>query len=120
MMIPGICFVFWFYFLQETQVPPWVGKIPWRREWLPTPVFLLGEFHEQRSLVGNSPGGHKESDVTEKLTLSLSLPFHWLHSQTGFSPNHGQEWSPKPDLPSSGSATPREKESHSEVTAKVP
>ena len=35
----------------------WVGKIPWRREWLPTPVILPGEFHEQRSLVGYSPWG---------------------------------------------------------------
>ena len=32
---------------------PWVEKIPWRRQWLPTPVFLPGEFHEQRSLVGS-------------------------------------------------------------------
>ena len=31
---------------------PWVGKIPWRRKWQPTPVFLPGEFHGQRSLVG--------------------------------------------------------------------
>ena len=41
---------------------PWVRKIPWRREWLPTPVFLPGEFHGQRSLVGYSPWGHKELD----------------------------------------------------------
>ena len=34
---------------------PWVGKMPWRREWLPTPVFLPGESHGQRSLVGPSP-----------------------------------------------------------------
>ena len=34
---------------------PWVGKIPWRRAWLPTPVFLPGESHEQRSLAGYSP-----------------------------------------------------------------
>ena len=32
----------------ETGFDPWVGKIPWRREWLPTPVFLLGEFHGQK------------------------------------------------------------------------
>ena len=38
---------------------PWVGKIPWDRKWQPTPVFLPGEFHEQRSLVGYSSGGHK-------------------------------------------------------------
>ena len=43
---------------------PWVGKIPQRREWLPTPVFFLGEFHGQRSLAGYSPQGHKESDKT--------------------------------------------------------
>ena len=33
----------------------WVGKIPWRREWLPTPVFFPGEFHGQRSLESYSP-----------------------------------------------------------------
>ena len=50
----------------------WVWKIPWRRKWQPTPVFLPGEFHRQRSLVGFSPWGCKESDVTERLTPSLS------------------------------------------------
>ena len=44
---------------------PWVGKIPWRRAWQPTPVFLPGEVHGQRSLVGYSPWGHRESDTTE-------------------------------------------------------
>ena len=44
---------------------------PLGREWLPTPVFLPGEFHGQRSLVGYSPWGRKESDTTEQLTLSL-------------------------------------------------
>ena len=48
---------------------PWVGKIPWRRKWLPIPVFLPGEFHGQMSLVGYRPWGHKESDMTEQLTL---------------------------------------------------
>ena len=43
----------------------WVWKIPWRREWLPTPVFLPGEFHGQRSLAACSPWGHKELDTTE-------------------------------------------------------
>ena len=47
---------------------PWVGKIPWRREWQPTPVFLPGEFHGQRSLVGYSSWGQKESDTTEQLS----------------------------------------------------
>ena len=40
-------------------------KIPWRREWQPTPVFLPGKFHGHRSLVGYSPWGHKESDTGE-------------------------------------------------------
>ena len=42
-----------------------IGKISWKRECLPTPVFLPGEFHGQRSLVGYSPQGCKESDMTE-------------------------------------------------------
>jgi len=42
-----------------------VGKIPWRRAWQPTPVFLPRESHGQRSLVGHSPWGHKESNMTE-------------------------------------------------------
>jgi len=44
---------------------PWIRKIPWRRAWQPTPVFLLGESHGQRRLVGYSPWGYKESDMTE-------------------------------------------------------
>ena len=46
---------------------PWVGKIPWRRKWHPTPVSLPGKPHGQRSLVGFSLWGHKESDTTERL-----------------------------------------------------
>ena len=41
--------------MQETQVLSLVGKIPWRREWQPTPVFLPGEFHGQGNLVVYSP-----------------------------------------------------------------
>ena len=44
---------------------PWGRKIIWRRAWQPTPVFLPGESHGQRSLAGHSPQSHKESDVTE-------------------------------------------------------
>ena len=43
----------------------WVGKMPWSRKWQCTAVFLPGESHGQRSLVGNSPWGCKESDITE-------------------------------------------------------
>ena len=45
---------------------PWSGKMPWRRKWPPTPVFLPGKSHGQRSLVGYSPRGHRESDTTEQ------------------------------------------------------
>ena len=52
-----------------------VGKILWRREWLPTPVFLLGEFQGQRNLVGYSPWGPKELDMTERLHFySFTFP----------------------------------------------
>ena len=50
------------------RVNPWVGKIPWRRAWQPTPVFLPGESHGQRSLAGQSPWDRKELDTTEQLT----------------------------------------------------
>ena len=46
---------------------PWVGKIPWRKSWQPTPVFLPGEFHGQRKLVGYGPQGCTESDTTEAI-----------------------------------------------------
>ena len=49
----------------------WVGKIPWRRKWQPTPVFLPGEAHGWRNLAGYSPWGHKDLNMTEQLTLSL-------------------------------------------------
>ena len=47
---------------------PGLGIFPWRREWQPTPVFLPGESHVQRSLVGYSPWGHKEQDIAELLS----------------------------------------------------
>ena len=42
------------------EFEPWVGKILWRRKWQPTPVFLPGKSHGQRSLAGKSPWGHKD------------------------------------------------------------
>ena len=51
---------------------PGSGRSPWRREWQPTEAFLSGEFLKQRSLVGYSPRGHKESDITEQLTWTWS------------------------------------------------
>ena len=50
---------------RRCQFNPWVRKIPWRRPYQPTPVFLPGESHGQGSLVGSNPGGCKKSDTTE-------------------------------------------------------
>ena len=50
--------------MQVTWVPSLGWEDPWSREWLPTLVFLAGDFHGQRSLVGYSPWGRKESDMT--------------------------------------------------------
>ena len=53
---------------------PWVREILWRRAWQPIPVFLPGESHGQRRLVGYSPWGCKESDTTEATKHSTFLP----------------------------------------------
>ena len=56
-----------------TMLDTQVQKIPWGREWQPTPVFLLGESHGQRSLEGYSSWGQKELDTTARLT---SIPMY--------------------------------------------
>ena len=63
----------------------WVGKIPWRRAWQPTPVFLPGKSHGQRKLVfpmdrGNSPWGCKESDTTEHAHMHARVLFGEFNS----------------------------------------
>ena len=59
--------------VQEIGSIPGLGKIPCRRKWPPTPVFLPGEFRGQRSLAGYNPWGRKEWDTTDRLTLSLAF-----------------------------------------------
>ena len=51
--------------MEDTTLFLKYGKYPWRKKWQPTPMFLPGESHGQRSLAGYSPQGHKESDTTE-------------------------------------------------------
>ena len=53
------------------EFDPWVGKIPWRRKWQPTPVSLPGKSHGQKSLMGYNPWAHKESDTTERLSTHV-------------------------------------------------
>ena len=50
---------------RDADLIPGGGKIPWRRKWQPAPVFLPRKSHGQRSLVGYSPQGYKESAMTE-------------------------------------------------------
>ena len=69
--------------MQETRLDPWVGKIPWKKKWLPTPVFLPGEFHAQRGLTGYSPWGHKELDMTERLKVIHANGFIFSERVTG-------------------------------------
>ena len=67
---------------RRRKFDPWIGKIPWSRKWQPTPVFLPGKSHQNRSLVGYSPWGHKESDMTEHTQQSLPnhpTPQRWCH-----------------------------------------
>ena len=62
--------------MRETWVLSLGLEIPWRREWLPTPVFWPGEFHGQKSLVGYSPWGHKR-DTNEQLSLGVAVVIFW-------------------------------------------
>ena len=67
---------------RRLKFDPWVGKILWRRKWQPTPVFLLGEFHGQRSLASYSLCGCKESDMTEWLTRTHTFTCVRAHTHT--------------------------------------
>ena len=80
---------------QESWFDLWVGKIPWKREWLPTPVFLPGEFHGQRSLVGYNPWGRKESGhewVTNTQKLKYENHIVKLHVEIRSSSLYSYRW----------------------------
>ena len=72
----------------------WVRRIPWRRAWQPTPVFLPEYSQEQRSLVGYSPWGHKELDTSEWLsthsTHHLWAGSAWCANTVGYAGLHGE------------------------------
>ena len=78
---------------------PWVGKIHWRRKWQHTPVFFQGKSHGQRSLVGYGPWGHKEWDMTERLSMHTCMsgektapPALFCSLFQAFSPYHPYVW----------------------------
>ena len=60
---------------------PWIGKMLWRRKWQPTPVFLPGKSHGQRSLAGYSSWERKESDMTEQHRFHFLNSLVWWASQ---------------------------------------
>ena len=61
------------------RLDPWVGKIPWSRKWQATPVLLPGESHRQRSLMGYSPPGHIELDMTENTHTHSISPLYFIN-----------------------------------------
>ena len=84
---------------KRCRFSPWVGKIPWRRKWQPTPVFLAGEFHGLRSLVGYTPLGHKESDMTEQLSARFGKPLANSQGEKTLWGKHTPTHSPKHFFP---------------------
>ena len=78
----------------------WVTKIPWRRERLPTPLVLPGEFHRQNSLAGYSPRDCKESDTTEQQTHTEQSSVILLFVFHSFFQFESHEWQ-QSDVPRS-------------------
>ena len=65
--------------LKRQRFHPWVRKIPWKRAWQPTPVFLPGKSHGQRSLMDYGPQSHKGSIMTKRLSMHACSHTHTLY-----------------------------------------
>ena len=61
---------------KRRKLDPWVGEIPWRRKWKPTPVFFSEKSNGWRSLAHCSPWGHKELDTTKQLSTGFSVLYY--------------------------------------------
>ena len=70
--------------MQEMWVDPWMKKMPWRREWRPTPSMLPGKSHRQRSLAGDSPWGCKRVRHNCEATKHTHIHTH-THTHTIYS-----------------------------------
>ena len=69
---------------KKCRFDPWVRKIPWKKEWQPSLVFLPGESYGERNLMGYSPWSHKESDTTEQVNNNkcvYTLRIYLQHGQ---------------------------------------
>ena len=86
---------------QKPRFDPWVRKIPWRKEWLSIPVFLPGEFHWQRSLMGYSPWNIKESEMIGRLkaTNSWVTTYSLKNAVPGKSCDLVLNWTPSISFP---------------------
>ena len=87
---------------RRCQFDPWVRKILWRMKGQPTPVFLPGEAHGQRSLRGYSPWGHKELDMTEWLSKWASVQFSHSVMSDSLQPHESHHARPPCLSPSPG------------------
>ena len=76
---------------RRRRFDPWVRKIPWRRRWQSTPVFLPGKSHGQRSLVGYGPQGHKELDKIKQLNSNYNKTSHLMGREARTIPKLGTE-----------------------------
>ena len=77
----------------DTGSNSWVGKIPCRRKWLPTAVFLPGKLQRQRSLAGYRPWGHKRVQhnlATKKQQNNTLLRFQQVGAEIHFSSSHSR------------------------------
>ena len=74
---------------------PWIRKIPWRRKWQPTPVFLPGESHGQRSLAGYSPWGRQRvrHDLATKQQQHIFSPYSCVPTHTEWLGISFKKWS---------------------------
>ena len=84
----------------------WIGKIPWRRKWQPTLVFLAWKIYGQRNLVGYSPWGQKESDTTKWLSTPTHRVNVHLVPPKLFAPTEPQGTLGPPVQPSGRTAVP--------------
>ena len=102
---------------KRLEFDPWVGKIPWRRKWHPTPVFLHGKSPEQRRLAGYGPWGCKGTRVSiwllfaflELALIAAAPPFHRAFPQEILQNPQRLPLSPPVSLPAGHPLTPKPK-----------
>ena len=77
---------------RRDEFDPWVRKVPWSRKWQPTPVFLPGKSHGQRSQAGYCTWGHKESDTTERRGKHAHCVYYVRHCSEFYKRNNSLKY----------------------------